>query len=217
MHSRYAMFLRTLLIAFPLIVLTACSVPFLSTQNEVPRVYLLEWEPPKPPRFNPEGPSIQVMPLRAAPGANSDAIVYMRTPHQLEQYGRHRWADTPARMLEPLLVRALESSGLFSVVAGPDNRVRTDLRLECKLIRLQQVFDGEQSRVVITLRINVVKNRRSQLIASRMIEVSEPVAEATPYDAVRAANRALDALMTTVIRFVSGSIYADLFPADTSN
>ena len=54
---------------------------------------------------------------RAAPGFDSTAMAYVQRPHALDHYATHRWADTPARMLGPLLMRTLEDTGSFRAVS----------------------------------------------------------------------------------------------------
>ena len=50
--------------------------------------------------------NLLVSPVLAAPGFDGPDMAYMRTPHEIEYFARHRWVDSPARMLEPLLIRA---------------------------------------------------------------------------------------------------------------
>ncbi len=83
-------------------------------------------------------------------------MIYIRKPYQLESYAYHRWVEPPARMLEPLLVRMLDGSGLFSAVVGPNTVVHTDLQLNIELLHLQQVFTNEGSEVQLALNVSLV-------------------------------------------------------------
>ncbi len=186
-HFRFP---RLALLALVLL-LDACSLPFARQPATADTVYLLEGELPAAPRPDPDGPRLWLSPMAAAAGFGDADMVYMRRPLQLEHYAHHRWADAPARMLEPLLLGALEHSGHFRGVAGPGESVRSDLRLDSLLLYLRQVFTGDGSEVQLALRVSLVDTNRAELVASRVIAVAEPVAGRTPYAAAQAADRAV--------------------------
>ncbi|AMM23537.1 ABC-type transport auxiliary lipoprotein family protein [Variovorax sp. PAMC 28711] len=84
-----------------------------------PAVYLLEGvqathEKPPAVAAAVRAPALLVNPTRAAPGFDSQHIVYVRVAHQLEHFAHSEWADTPARMLTPLIVSAIERTGAFA-------------------------------------------------------------------------------------------------------
>src|SRR3989338_6207209 len=85
-------------------------------------IYLLEANP-APVRSTPAARRDLVLAVsmpRARAGFDTAQMVWVRQAHGLEVYSRNRWADTPARMLAPLLVQALERSGAFhAVVPAP--------------------------------------------------------------------------------------------------
>lgn len=192
------------LMALMVLLLGACSLPFARSPAVADKVYLLEWSDPAPAALNPRGPSLWMRPLTAAAGFEDPDMVYVRRPLQLEHYAHHRWADAPARMLEPLLLQALEDSGLFSSVAGPEESVRSDLRLDGKLLYLRQVFSGGDSEMQLALRVSLVDTRRLRLVASRVFSITQPVTGDTPYDAAQAANRAVARLLSALRRWLEG-------------
>ncbi|VAW65345.1 hypothetical protein MNBD_GAMMA08-2166 [hydrothermal vent metagenome] len=176
-----------------LLLLSACSPSLLVKQTPPVNRYLLAWNGApsvSADAYNARGPSIRLGPIIAAAGFDSAQMIYTRKPYQLESYAYHRWVEPPARLLEPLLMRMLEESGLFSAVVGPDTAVRTDLQLDVELLHLQQVFTAEGSEVQLALNVSLVDLARAQLIASQRFSITEPVTEATPYASVQAANRA---------------------------
>jgi cholesterol transport system auxiliary component len=61
-------------------------------------------------------PTLIVNPPHAASGYDSQRIIYMREPHQISYYADNKWVDTPPRMITPLIVDAIESSGTFRAV-----------------------------------------------------------------------------------------------------
>ena len=61
-------------------------------------------------------PTLIISPTHAAAGFDSQRIIYMRQPHKPEYYAYSEWVDTPARMLAPLIVEAIEHSRAFRAV-----------------------------------------------------------------------------------------------------
>lgn len=59
-------------------------------------------------------------PTAGRPGFDSQRIIYVREPYQLEYFVHSEWIDTPARMIAPRIVAALEDTGAFrAVVLAP--------------------------------------------------------------------------------------------------
>lgn len=95
---------RPLSIGVLAIVSAACT-PLLLQQPDEPleHTYLLEWNGDEPaPSIVASGPVLLVSPVLAAPGYDGSDMAYMRHPHELEYFAKHRWVDAPARMLDPL-------------------------------------------------------------------------------------------------------------------
>ena len=126
----------------------------------------------------------------------------MRTPHEIEYFARHRWVDSPARMLEPLLIRAATQSGLYRSVTEAGSGARADWRLDSKLLHLQQVCRLNPSELQLALRVSLVEISSARPIASRVLSVSEPITERTPYAGVEAANRAVARLLNELQQFL---------------
>ena len=183
-----------------------CTSPFGPREAESTRVFLLM--PPEfpPSRRNPAGPSIIVSRPRAAAGFTGAQMLYTKTPFELEAFAHHRWADTPAQMLEPLVVDAVEQSGLFREVATATTGARADLRLDSELLRLVQVFASGVSTVEVAMRVSLIGTEDSGLIDSRLLEAVEPADEPNPYAGVEAANRAVARLLNELRAFLAQNL-----------
>ncbi len=131
----------------------------------------------------------------AAPGFDSARIVYTRQPSRLEYFAQSEWVDSPARMLAPLLVSALDRAGGFrSVVLAPSTALG-DLQLETQMLRLQHEFAGSPSRVRLSLRAQLVDTRNRRVLATRDFEQLAPSASEDAAGGVAAAQQALQALL----------------------
>jgi cholesterol transport system auxiliary component len=138
---------------------------------------------------------------RARAGFDTAQMVWVNQEHGLNVYSRNRWADTPARMLAPLLAQALERSGAFHAVVQTSSAVSATLRLDTELIRLQQDFSVKPSRVQLTLGAQLVDIGTRRVIASAEFDETENAASEDAYGGVRAANLALERLLARLSSF----------------
>jgi cholesterol transport system auxiliary component len=158
---------------------------------------------PMPAAASASAPTLLVNPPHAAPGFDSQHIVYVRIAHQLEHFAHSEWVDTPARMIAPLMVAALENTGAFRAVGSPASGIAGELRLDTEVLRLQQEFGGGTSRVRFTLRASIADNTTRKAIASREFDASVAARSDDPYGGVVAANRAVQQVMQQLASYCS--------------
>lgn len=174
------------------LLLAGCSI-FPAQHAETMHIYLLDAKPaaiadkPRGQRMIAVG-----MPT-SQPGFDTPKMAYQRKPYELEYFATHRWADTPARMLRPLIVAALEPAAIAQGSAA--------LRLDTELVRLQQDFTSQPSRIRITLRAQLIDVKMSRVIATRVFDETENAASDDPYGGVIAANLALARLLDDLGKF----------------
>jgi len=154
----------------------------------------------------PGAPALVVAPPTAAAGHDSTRMVYLRHPLQLEAFAFNEWVDTPARMLAPRLVRALQDSGAFGAVLLAPSTGQGGLRLETQLIRLQQDFGQRPSTVRLTLRAVLLETATRRVIGWQ--EFDETVAAATddPAGGAAAADLATGRVLAAVADFCAARV-----------
>ncbi|HEY6094669.1 MAG TPA: ABC-type transport auxiliary lipoprotein family protein [Gallionellaceae bacterium] len=145
---------------------------------------------------------------QAQPGAQSAAMAYVQQAHQVDYYVSSRWADTPARMLEPLLLQALTVGGGFRAVVSNDRTVAADYRLDSEWLRLQQEFGQPPSRMHLTLRVQLVNLHTRQVVAAQEIDEVEPADSENAHGGVMAANRAMQRVLGRVVTFCADNAVA---------
>lgn len=138
---------------------------------------------------------------RARAGYDTAQMIWVRQAHRLEVYSRNRWADTPARMLAPLVAQALEHSEAFHAIVQAPSVASATLRLDTELIRLQQDFSVKPSRVQFTLSAQLIDTGTRRVIASAEFDESENAPSEDAYGGVLAANRALERLLARLVTF----------------
>lgn len=151
-------------------------------------------------------PTLMVTPSHAAPGYDSQRIIFVRADHQREYFARSEWVDPPARMLGPLLVAALERSGAFSAVVLAPGSATGELRLDTEIVRLQHNFQTTPSRVQFTLRAYLVDDKTRRVLAWQEFNDEVAATSDTPQGGVVAANQVVQRVLVHLAQFVATGV-----------
>jgi cholesterol transport system auxiliary component len=149
------------------------------------------------------GPSLFVPQPVVRGGLDSRRMVYVARPYELSYFARNEWADTPARMLHPLIVQALETNGAFRAVVSASNAVASDLRLDTELLALQQEFLERPSVARVAIRAQLVDLSSRRVLATEVLEAEELAPTDDPYGGVIALNRALARVLEDLAAFAA--------------
>jgi cholesterol transport system auxiliary component len=144
---------------------------------------------------------LEVSMPRSWPGFDTSQMAYVQRPYELDYFAANRWADTPARMLDPLLAQALEQSGSFKAVVHSPSPVPPDIRFNSELVRLQQDFTTRPSRVEFTLQLQLIDVRGKRVIATKLLDEVENAPTDDAYGGVTAANLALQRILQQAVDF----------------
>ena len=140
---------------------------------------------------------------RAQPGFDTAGMAYLLRLNEVNYFAVNRWVDTPARMLARPLTKAMEKTGLWRAVVQAPSTARTDYRLDCDNLALEQQFFTNPSRVRITLRAQLVELKGRKVVAAREFEVSETAASEDAYGGVIAADKAAATLLQQLAAWVA--------------
>ena len=128
-------------------------------------------------------------------------IAYSAVANELAHYAHTEWAQPPARMLHPLIVRTLERTHRFRSVAVPPSSARTEYTLATELLELRQDFSQEPAVARMVMRVEL-RGADFRAPVTREIAAREPLAEKSPQAAVAATNAATAKLMAQLAAFV---------------
>jgi cholesterol transport system auxiliary component len=184
------------------LMLAGCSA-LRPTEAESVRTYLLEAQFDRTEQVKSIPLVLTVSPPRAAPGYNTDRMAYIRQPHLLEYFAKNRWAESPAKMLSPLLVRSMELRTGFKSVTSADSMVKGNVRLDSEIILLQQEFTTTPSHLHMKLRIQLVEQASLRVLATQIFDAVEAAPTDDPYGGVIAANRMITRLLGEIADFAS--------------
>jgi cholesterol transport system auxiliary component len=186
--------------------LGACGSTLLPKPAAAPARFTLDDGARAPPApAAPAGaPVLIVAQPRAAPGCNDKHMVYLRSAGHLQVYAYHEWLDTPAQMLAPLMVHALQATGVFAAVLPAPSSASGTLRLETELIRLQQDFSRSPSQLRLTLRAVLIDSARRQVLGWREFDRQVPAPSENGEGGVIAAREATRLVLAELATFCGG-------------
>lgn len=133
---------------------------------------------------------------RGQAGFDTARMAYLLRPYEVNYYAFNQWADTPARMVQRIMVENLDKTGLWSAVLQSPGATPAQYRLDCDNLVLEQQFFAQPSRIRLALRAQLIDTRKQTILATRYFEVIEPAVSDDAYGGVAAANHATTKLVT---------------------
>jgi cholesterol transport system auxiliary component len=182
------------------ILLTGCT-GLQAPKVDTPHIYMLDARASVDKQQTKRDLVLAVSMPRARPGFDTPQMAYLRKPHELNYFVVNQWADTPARMLDSLLVQTLEQSMSFRAVVHAASVVPANVRLDTELIRLQQDFSTQPSKVQLTLRAQLIDVTGKRVLAVKVFDDSENAASDDAYGGVVAANLMLQRVLSQLADF----------------
>lgn len=183
------------------LVITGCSVLSPVKVSPVTR-YILTYNGGAKPSTHTSHKTLFVATPIAAPGYQTDHMMYVKRPFELKSFSNHEWVAPPAKMLLPLLVQQLRSTRQFHAVVSSPFTGTTDFRLEVQLIKLQQSFITKPSRIQLQLQAQLIESATHRIIADRDFKIELPAYSDDPAGGAYAANEATARLLTQIGSFV---------------
>jgi len=162
---------------------------------------LLDQLPTQVPHRTLSTNTLLVFAPEARPAIDTAQMAYSLRPHHLAYYAQNQWAETPPQMLQPLLVRALESTGRFQAVLAPPHSGPYTHSLQAEVLELLQDFDRQPPVLRLVLHVQLA-DAAQRTIASREFVAQQPLEESSPDGGVRAANEAMAQVLREVASFV---------------
>ncbi len=120
------------------------------------------------------------MPVHASPMYDTTQMAYSLSPYQFAYYSKNAWAASPAQMLGPLIVQALQNTHSFVVIDSSAFPGHYQYVLSTELMKLQQNFSGGYNRVELVARVELTNSLTKHVIATKQFSVTEPVYGNTP-------------------------------------
>ena len=90
---------------------------------------------------------------RSRPLYDTVRIAYQVQQNEVDYFGRTEWADTPAQMMQPLLVKTLQDTGLFTAVVTAPYPGHYDSGLRTEIGELIADFSADPAVLRLSLRL----------------------------------------------------------------
>lgn len=155
--------------------------------------YFLQAQPTTTQAMSSHPKVILLSAIQSAPGYQTNAMLYVMTPYQLESFTMHAWVSPPAQLWRPLLESALQQSGVGMIVHAPIS-VQADYSIHVHLNRFEQNFQKPQSVFLMQASVVLQKVKTGQVMSEKTFSVSVPAQANTPYAGVLAANIAVETM-----------------------
>jgi cholesterol transport system auxiliary component len=197
-------------IAGLLLLLFASSCVLGLSENNAARTYFLSpnvsW--PKPPNDHQHVETVVLLisPPKAQAGFDTAQMIYLLRPYEIKYYAFSQWADTPAHLLQRILIENFDKAGLWSAVLSAPSLLPAQYRLDTDNLILEQQFFSAPSRIRFALRAQIVDLKKPVIIASRRFELFETAPSDDPYGGVQAANRAVEKLVTQIAEWLAENL-----------
>ena len=186
----------------------ACSLG--PTETTAPRSYFLN---PEISWKNPQGSGerignsvLLITQPKAQAGFDTARMAYLLRPYEVNYYAFNQWADTPARMVQQLLVEQLDKTGRWRAVLPTPGPVPAQYRLDCDNLILEQQFFSRPSRVRLSVRAQLIEAKRAAILTTRYFEVLEAAPTDDAYGGVLAANQATAKLLIQMAEWLDNSL-----------
>ena len=130
-----------------------------------------------------------------APSVDIDTLVVSQSPGTEQAALLHRWEDNPADMVTELVLRDLDSSGLFEKTVDQLSSARYRYALEGIIRNLQGTVADGKGKALIAIdatlidfegRVGLEKN-----LLKKLYKIEVPSQDATPDSIIRALNLAV--------------------------
>ncbi len=194
--------LSTLILVSLLGTLISCSPVKLPVTNQ----YQLSSYSNKRLVNKPSHVTLLVTAPEAVAGFQTEAMLYIKKPYQLEAFAKNAWIDPPANMLYPLLIQSIQNTGYFNAVSSSSYTLGADYRLDTQLLHLDQNFLKRPSILEFSVKLVLTRISDNKIIASRIVSKNLPCPQDSPYGGVIAANQASLLITEEAARFVVRSI-----------
>lgn len=137
----------------------------------------------------------------ASSGYQSKKMIYNKKPFELNAFTKNQWAGPPAEMITPLLLQYLRDTGYFHAIIQPPISARRNIRLKINLLELRQDFTSKPSKVNMAIQADLIDEKNSKILNSKVFATSYFAPCDTPYGGVIAANRATNKLLQQIANF----------------
>ena len=163
--------LHSSVLSLAIIALLGCSPVKVSVTNQ----YQLTAFSVKEFSKNPRHMALWVTTPEAAAEYQTEQMLYVTKPYQLQSFAKNSWTNAPGDMLYPLMVNSLQKTGVFHAIMSSAYSQGADYRLDTQVLSLEQNFLKKPSVIEFAVKVVLTRTRDNKVIASRIITQQIPL------------------------------------------
>jgi len=146
----------------------------------------------------------------AVPHANhllrQDRIVYFTNQNELNYYHYHRWAESPAFMVQSLLIRQLRSAGLFDDIVPYRAQKGLEYVLRGQLLAMEEVDTGTEVKARFGLELELVRQEDTHVVWNGRHTCERPVGTKTVETVVAVMSECTEETLNTLTRSLGDAL-----------
>jgi cholesterol transport system auxiliary component len=156
---------------------------------------------------------VQLLPVRAAAGLQSAAMLYSRSPDQLSPYRDSRWLAPPAQLIGDAIAQTLDRQPWVSAVQQQSMLVNAPWALRCTLYRLEHDLRGSHGTAHLDMVCDLANPATRRIAAHWRFDGSAPLAVNDAAHFAQGAQALLDRALAEMVRRVRDAVQAAQQPA----
>lgn len=180
--------------------LTGCSV--LPPTSAPAKKLILDTLPAAVPQRTTSTSTLMLFMPQTRPLYDTMRMAYTVKPYQIDFYSQHEWGETPAQMLQPLLLKTMEGTHAFGAVLSPALHAPYSYALQTEISELVQDYTVEPAQLRLSLRLCLIDGATGRPIAMQQFVQREPLHSKGPEAGVAAANAAVARALREIAGFV---------------
>lgn len=174
---------RLLLLILSLFILSGCS-----SNNRAVNIkeHTIQSKPiPNQKIDNLKNLSIKIRPLMTNEIYNTNHMWY-KQGSEFTYFAYNKWAIPPIDMIRQNVQASLIASDTFSGVLTTNTKAKTDLILEIEIVDFYQVFNVNESYVVMEIKANLISNDNNKLLKTKIFHFNKNCSTNDPKGGVKA-------------------------------
>jgi ABC-type uncharacterized transport system auxiliary subunit len=122
---------------------------------------------------------------------DEDRIVYRNSPYEIQYYHYHRWIASPKNIVQEMVIKHLQSSGVFQRVVTYSSIVKPDYILFGKITAFEELDEGSSWYGFIQLSFRLQDTETGEIIWENKFSHKTATAKQEPVEVVKALSLSL--------------------------
>ena len=146
-----------------------------------------------------------VMEPRALSALNTERVVVREESGQISYFRGVQWSDRLPSLIQSRIVQAFENTGRIRSIGQEGDGLKSDFILVTDIRRFE-FFAGPGFAGRVTLSVKIVNDRDGWVVAGRVFDAEQPVADNSAQTVVDSLDGAFDTVLQDLVRWTLRTI-----------